>query len=510
MAIKRDADGNKVYKCPVCHSGTVKVRDSVFYGRCELCNATLIDYVPLQHQEAFHNDNAQYRLNIGGFGSGKTTASCAEVAIHCYSISDARFLITAPTLKQVTEAVLPELEKFLAPWMIEYKRKAPTPYYKLVNGSEIIVYSSDDQQNLRSLNLTGFYIEEASGVKYEIFDQLMTRLRNQAGIVRDEEGREIGYHYLGIICTNPEDAWIVDKFMLKSSKIVASPSIDINKYRKLMDKDVQKHFHTFISSTRDNKHLPKEFIERVSAGKSARWVRKYIDCSLEIKEGAVYADYVDYVVEPFEIPAHWKRISGFDPGFRDPCANVIGAIDPRDGCIYCYDEYYVVEKPVSYHAKQLAPKFAKINLLLPIQADPSVKKRNERDGRSYADYFYSISGLYLEPGDNDILFGIAKVQDYMYAGKLKFFNTLENLKFEAGKYSYPKEGARNSNEKPIDKHNHLWDCVRYMIAKLPQNPYDMNTFAIQQNELNSRPVATQEDVAYDYDDYGNVYGGFKL
>ena len=68
-------------------------------------------------------------------------------------------------------------------------RLNPSPYFKLKNGHEIIVYSAADQQKLRSLNLTAFYIEEASGVSYEIFDQLMTRLRHPAGIIRDKNGK---------------------------------------------------------------------------------------------------------------------------------------------------------------------------------------------------------------------------------------------------------------------------------------------------------------------------------
>jgi ribosomal protein L37AE/L43A len=64
--LKLDEEGNRHYRCPVCDVGLVKIRDDLFYGRCDNCNATLIDYIPLLHQEAFHKSNAQYRLNIGG------------------------------------------------------------------------------------------------------------------------------------------------------------------------------------------------------------------------------------------------------------------------------------------------------------------------------------------------------------------------------------------------------------------------------------------------------------
>ena len=34
--IEFDKDNFRVYKCPLC-GGTIKVHDSVFYGRCDSC-----------------------------------------------------------------------------------------------------------------------------------------------------------------------------------------------------------------------------------------------------------------------------------------------------------------------------------------------------------------------------------------------------------------------------------------------------------------------------------------
>lgn len=89
-------------------------------------------------------------------GSGKTTMCVAEVAHHAISIPGGRTLITAPILKQIKDAVLPELNKFLPPWLLEKSTLTPSPFYKLKNGHEIVIYASNDEQNLRSLNLTAF------------------------------------------------------------------------------------------------------------------------------------------------------------------------------------------------------------------------------------------------------------------------------------------------------------------------------------------------------------------
>jgi PBSX family phage terminase large subunit len=474
-----------------------KVSDYAPYVGFTVDNNNL--YIEGEHFSVVHN-------------SGKTTASCAEAANHCLERANSRFLITAISLKQIKDAVMPELMKFLPPWFIKKYTTNPTPNIKLTNGSEILIYSSENPDNLRSLNLTGFYIEEASGVKYEIFDQLTTRLRNKAGIIFDEDGNEVDYRFMGILCTNPEDGWIKDDFLLKSGRIVTSPSIDINIYKPLLKEPLEKHYHSFISSTRDNTKLPKTYLEGMCAGKSERWIRKYVDCYLDNKEGAVFPDYTKNIVEPFRIPKDWKRLVGFDPGYNDPTAIPKGAIDPKTGIIYIYDDYKVSNMPISYHAKQLSNDIRGFELLIPIQADPSVQKRNDRDGISYADYFRQRSGLYLEPANNDILYGIEKVRDYMENGKLKFFSSCNNLKEEAMNYAYPKKD-KNTNDLPVDNFNHLWDAIRYIIAKLPRDPNQLNAIYIQKDTLNNTysafaGSASPHDVYLP--DYNDVYGGWKL
>lgn len=464
---KYDKSG-RYYKCPVCGHGEVRVDNSVYYGRCDQCSATLIDYKPAPHQESFHNSNSPYRMLVGGFASGKTTAGVAEDVRHCMTTPYARLLITAPTLQQVKEAILPELEKFIPPWFLENgKPKGNPPVYNFINGAQILVYASDDEQKIRSLNLTAFHIEEASGVKFEIFQQLQTRLRNPAAVVRDQDGREVAWKFMGIISTNPEDTWIKDEFLLKSKRLVGSESVDTSLYDYLMASERVEQYETFISTSFDNVNLPPGTIERISAGRPERWKRKYLYSILDAKDGLVYQEMPQHYIEPFHIPDDWLRVGGFDPGMSDPTAVVIAAIDPSSNIIYVYDEYYQTDQPIGYHAKELSPRVKPHRFLYPIQADPSVKRRSNETGRSYKDYFKAVSGILLKEANNDLLYGIEKVKNYLYEGRLKIFNNLESFKIEASKYAF---GKNNKTDKPNDKDNHLMDALRYMISPLPQNP----------------------------------------
>jgi PBSX family phage terminase large subunit len=469
-------NGSRQYECSIC-GDIVHIRPNTFYGRCPSCKATYIDYKPLPHQVEFHKSSAPYRLLMGGYGTGKTTMCVAEVARHVMTVPQGRTLITAPKLQLVKDAILPELEKFLPPWTIKSKRGGNTPNYLLMNGHEIVVYASNDDENLRSLNLTMFYIEEASAIDLEIFHQLQARTRNLAGIFKDKYGTITADYRNGIVSSNPEQGWLVTDFLFYANKIYSSASVDTSSY-EMLRKESNPAYEAFLSSTRDNPYLPKNFITNLTVGKAIGWIRKYIDCSLEVKNGAVYPDFHKHIVPDFPIPPNWKRVVGYDRGWRDETAIIFGAIEPKTGVIYVYKEYYVAQQPTSYHADQMKLMLSGLKMYNNPQADPTVLQKNDRDGRSYQEYFFRRSGVYLEPANNSISTGIDKVRDYMYTGKLKFFQSLEHLKAEAYDYAYPDKVFTNE-ELPIGGKDHLLDAMRYMIMALPQDPFEMTKVSME-------------------------------
>ncbi len=105
--------------------------------------------------------------------------------------------------------------------------------------------------------------------------------------------------------------------------------------------------------------------------------------------------------------------------------------------------------------------------------DPSANKRNNINNRTYKQQLQIEFDLVFKDANNRIVDGIAKTRDMMYRGKLHFFRSLTNTIFEGCEYRYPTMEERKTNknlgDNPIDKNNHLMDCLRYICQEVPYN-----------------------------------------
>ena len=465
-----------VYKCPYCGAGTITINKTGAhkYGYCDTCDAAYIHYIPLPHQLAMHKDKHKIKMQIGGMGSAKSNGGVMEIINHALSVPYGQTIMLAQTLKQLSKAIMPIFDEYLPrKFVTKWTDTKAEIEIVLNNGHKITGFASDDEEKFRSMNITAFLIEEASGIDPKIYQECVRRLRNVHGIINGIP------HFVGVICSNPSQGFIRD-LLFTADYIVGSESIakTVEMYEKRVT-NRNPDLAAFLSSSRDNPYLPPGFVQSVINSLTPEQARLYVDCIIEYAEGAVYPKILSYTCEPFEIPANWERFVAHDPGINDPAAILLGARDPESKKIYFYREYYERDKVLSQVASAFKGMIADIPqgcLHMPL-IDPSSDKRSKTTGRTYKQQLQIEHGVVTKNAVNNIEDGIQRVKNMMHDGLLIFFNNLTQTLREGCEYRYPTQEERNKNknlgDKPLDKDNHLMDCLRYICQELPYEYIDM-------------------------------------
>lgn len=166
-------------------------------------------------------------------------------------------------------------------------------------------------------------------------------------------------------------------------------------------------------------------------------------------------------------------------GIHDPAAILLAAQDPETGVLHFYREYYKTDQVLSQVASAFKEMIADIPqgcLHIPL-IDPSADKRSKVTGRTYKQQLQLEHGIVTKKANNSIEDGIQRVKNMMYYGKIRFFNNLTHTLWEGCEYRYPTQEERNKNrnlgDTPLDKDNHLMDCLRYICQEVPYDYLDM-------------------------------------
>lgn len=426
---------------------------------------------PLPKQKEFldmsvSKKDPKYIAYIGGIGSGKSLIGCITV-LHWALMYPGDYLICRQFMPELKDTTYRTFLDICPPELIEENRvadmriKIKTPSGK---SSWVIFRQLEEPEKLRSLNLSGFYIDEANQVSEEAFMLLQGRLRG-SGVRK------------GILTTNPKGHdWLYHWFFQKDH---------------LRDQVSKDNYYLIKAPSTENIHLPDGYLQSVMASWDDARIQREIQGSFDAFEGQVYSDFRRdvHVVRPFRIPSNWERHIRIDHGYRNPAAVLFFAISP-DGECYCYKELYVrewlIKEIVSGNKKE-----KKVGLLdltrggdsfRTAKIDPSTKARRGSSGESDYDEYRRHWPDYLPPlqmAKNDVQVGIDRVKSYLKPDlktnkpMLYIFETCTNLLEEITTYRYPdlkpnQQGTKAEDEKPIKVDDHALDALRYMVVDLPE------------------------------------------
>lgn len=499
-------------KCLHCRNGNMRIppNDHQSYVECEACGAYELTYEPQDFQNEFHetpymlNEDGSRKIQIigifGGYGSSKSRASLQEIFMRALESPKGTGLLTAPTLGQLKKTTLKSLfNEIIPPFMIESYNKSDG-IITLINGFTFFTIASDEEEKLRSITCGLIHMEEASGIDKSIYVQLLTRMRDP-----NVKNKAM------FVCSNPDSGWI--KSTIYDNARRANP-------KHPEHADYHEGITCYIWETKKNKYLPPDFIENMSKGRPDWWKRKFLEGSMEFSEGAVYPRFADCIIDPldvtentdrFGIPKNWERVIGMDWGARNPTALPFGAIDPKEGVLYIYNEYYEPNRLLPAHAAHLKPLIDEIpaGLLQFMVADPSIKNKTDVvNGKSVLSLFQEY-GMYFQPGNNNIEAGLLRVNSYIERGRLKIYYTCVNTVREHLGYKYPEvdiDDDSNLDEKPVKKDEHSCDALRYLCMRLPEDPDMLKGKSF---EAPTKYTPQEDDHQDVYDEYRKAEkGGF--
>lgn len=428
---------------------------------------------------------------------------CTEVGKSYGQLIDALlYALKYPGSKQlILRRTFPELEKSLIRTHLTfYPRKIYTYNSsnhcgKFINGSIIDFSYCDNEKDVykyQSAEYDVIRFDELTHFTEEMYVYLLSRIRGANSFPKMAKSS-----------TNPGGighTWVKERF------------IDIGEPNK--EHKIGKTTRIFIpSKVQDNRFLLEadaEYLNRLeNLSEKDKKILLYGDW--DIFEGQYFNEFNRdvHVVEPFEIPSHWKRYAAFDYGL-DMFACLWFARD-TEGNAYVYREIHQSNLIIS----EAARLFNSMNTeqLEYIYAPRDLWNRRQETGKSVADIFYEYS-ITLTQTSVDRVDGWLATKEWLKVidtrdietgeakktSRLKIFKNCEHLI----KYLPQVQiDEKNPNDVATEPHylTHICDALRYFCVNFTEAAEQPKEYT-REDELRD----VQEQGYRDYINYGVGYG----
>lgn len=163
-------------------------------------------YVPTKRQREAHEAPERFILYGGSMGSGKSAWLVNEAICHALKYSGSRIYLARFNLSSFKKTTLLTLENFMPDDLIKKHNKTEC-YFEFVNGSRIYFGPLGDDakkiEKLKSMELSGFGIDQCEETSEKYFFMLASRLRLNIPEVQ----------YKGWLTCNPSANWVRTRFV---------------------------------------------------------------------------------------------------------------------------------------------------------------------------------------------------------------------------------------------------------------------------------------------------------
>lgn len=455
-------------------------------------------------------------LCSGGFGASKTWALCLKGLWLSEAFPGNRGVIARSVWEELRITTMSTFYKICPPWAYNQggSRSDSQKFLKLNNGSEVLWMHMDDpdvEGVIRGLEINWFLLDQAEQIQEELFDLLMSRLGrwdkaivpkqlvDEAGGIENwswkaRDGRPIPPIYALMAC-NPDHElhWLYKRFHQDSPEWQ-------EKYKK-------EGYRMITMRSDENKFLNKQNLD-VMLSKDESFQRRYVRGEWGIPEGQIHTvqpeslipgdpEFVEYLLRTCTL------YRAMDHGDASPTAVGWFAVDQAGNC-FCFREYYVPNKLISYHRERLW-ELSQGERYIQQPADPSIfapsmQKHGMRwsVAQEYADKrnYPADTAVYWEKGDNDELGTRNKISEYLRVdvdrihpytkkkGSPRLFFVQKSERYPYGCFHVVRETRAQKHERigtdlgrPIfsderdpDITDHAYDFLRYFMATQQRVP----------------------------------------
>lgn len=383
--------------------------------------------------EHFHSTNRhRYNVFYGGSGSGKSRY-VADYLILDLLQNKKTLLVVRQTFTSLRDSAFKELIDAMRRMNILTMKgttvSQTTLRITLPNGSQILFRGCDDEGKLLSISgIDLCWIEEASEISKDIFNQLELRLRG--GITKKQ-------FYLTF---NPISAlhWLKAEFFdnpKNDTYICHSTYLD----NRWLDQD-------YIDNLLQMKQRNPQKYEIYAIGKWGTTGKKVYE-NWKIQEFDIY----DLV----KVNSNLHTAIGLDYGFvNDPSTLICSLVDLENRKLYIFDELY--QKGLLNN--EFAQKIIEMGYARQTIVADSAEKKSIEEMRQYG-----IMGIKAaKKGRGSIMQGVQFIQQFeifVHPSCKHMIDELENYSFKKDKQS-----GLYLNE-PVDSYNHLLDALRYSLEE---------------------------------------------
>ena len=366
-------------------------------------------------------------VNQGGTSSGKTYSILQLLIVKCLQESNVIVTVVGQDVPNLKSGAIRDFETIIdtTPYFQQFLESInrTDKSFKFVNGSIIEFKSYENEQDAKSGKRTYLFVNEANGIPFSIYDQLQIRTERQI-----------------FIDYNPTFSfWVHDE-------LIGREDVDV-----------------FISNYKHNPFISPDIVRKIEQLKETnpnKW-KVYGLGKTGVLENVVF-DSVQWVSK---LPTdNVKRVSfGVDFGFSQDPTTIVKTVLSQ-GKLYSELLLYqtgLTNQEISQEFERLGIRKGRRlgDLIMCDSAEPKSIKE------------LKVLNWNVKPckkGADSIRHGINSVKSY---GVLYLVNS-QKWKFEQRSYIWQinKQDGRSVN-KPLDKHNHCFDALRYSEQGLRKTTY---------------------------------------